>query len=268
MKFFLSVLFIFFIYSIGITQNNKIPLLKDCDSNENKLACSYFTIHNLILTKLNQLQASSIKLDKKKELIISTILNFNKEGKLVKKNSVLYSSFINADAEFEELLKSIPTASPSLNNKGKPKIQYFRNTFYYKYVNNSFETWNNTKADEKDFFMPEKVPVYKGCKPNWSNKKLKDCMSFKITQNIQSAFNSDVAKKAGILPGSQVKIYVVFKIDETGKVIDIQARSSKKELEKEAIRVIKRLGKIEPGIKGYKTVVVPYAIPIVFKVTF
>ena len=43
--------------------------------------------------------------------------------------------------------------------------------------------------------MPEKVPVYKGCKPKWSNKKLKDCMSLKIAQYILSGFNSKEAVK-------------------------------------------------------------------------
>ncbi|ARV09381.1 hypothetical protein BTO05_06910 [Winogradskyella sp. PC-19] len=117
--------------------------------------------------------------------------------------------------------------------------------------------------------MPEKVPVYKGCKPKWSNKKLKDCMSLKIAQYILSGFNSkEAVKKSGLISGADVTIFVFFKIDETGKVFDIKAKASRKALEKEVIRLVKGLPKIEPGYQGNKPVTVPYSLPIRFKVSF
>lgn len=267
-KLFL-ISFVFFISIIARGQNNDIPLFKDCDSLDNKLACSYFKIHQLILTTLNKLDASSIKLKQEDELIISTILSFNKEGKLRRKNSVLYSAFISAESEFEELLKLIPDVTPKLNKKGEPTWHYFRNTFYYRYVNNSFETWNNGDAKKQDFDMPERVPIYSGCKPKWSNQRLKDCMSSRISKYIQSAFNTKVISKAdGILPGNSVIIYIYFKIDETGKFTNVKAKAPIKALEQEAIRLIQRLSKIEPGYQGNKPVVVPYSLPIRFNVSF
>lgn len=242
--------------------------MQQCSTDDNPIACSYFTIHNLILEKLNALNASSIKLNNEDELIISTILKFDKEGNNVRKSSVLHSEYVNASLEFEELLKSMPNIERELNDKGDPKTAYFRNTFYYKYANAKFETWNNTNAKKEDFNMPEKVPVYNGCKPKWSNKKLRDCMSIKVAQYIQSAFNTKIAQNSGIQRGTEVVIYTSFKVDETGKVVDVAARGPNSALENEAIRLLKRLSKIEPGYQGNKPVVVPYSLPIRFRISY
>ena len=62
------------------------------------------------------------------------------------------------------------------------------------------------------------------------------------------------------------KIIVIFKIDTEGNIIDVRAKGPHPKLEQEAIRVIKKLPKMDPGkIKG-KAVTVPYTLPIKFMV--
>ena len=107
----------------------------------------------------------------------------------------------------------------------------------------------------------ERVPVYPGCDlPGNYNKK--NCMANEITRFVMQKFNTTFAPDLG-LTGKQ-HIYVIFKIDETGNVIDIRARAQHRALEAEAIRVIALLPKMTPGYIRGKAVKVPYSLPIVF----
>lgn len=110
----------------------------------------------------------------------------------------------------------------------------------------------------------EKVPIYPGCENNIGNRAKKDCMAKEITNFVISRFNTTFAKDTN-LRGSQ-KIYVLFKINETGEVVDIKARAKHKAFEAEATRVIALLPKMTPGTQYGKPIKVPYSLPIIFKI--
>ena len=61
-------------------------------------------------------------------------------------------------------------------------------------------------------------------------------------------------------------INVVFKIDKTGRVTEVNARSPYPKLQKEAERVINKIPVMTPGKQRDKAVGVIYALPIVFQV--
>jgi protein TonB len=67
------------------------------------------------------------------------------------------------------------------------------------------------------------------------------------------------------LSGKQ-RINVIFKIDKNGNVTGVRSRAPHPRLEKEAARVINLLPKMKPGRQRGKAVVVPYSLPITFKV--
>ena len=66
--------------------------------------------------------------------------------------------------------------------------------------------------------------------------------------------------------GSIQRIFVIFKIDKKGNIVNIEARAPHKKLKEEAIRVVKLLPKMMPGRQRGKPVGVKYGLPIVFKV--
>ena len=109
----------------------------------------------------------------------------------------------------------------------------------------------------------ETVPLYPGCKKR-SNSENRKCMSYKISEFIKRNFNTNLDKDLG-LSGNQ-RIAVIFKIDTKGKVRDIRTRAPHPKLEKEVIRIINMLPRIEPGTKNGKPVIVPYSLPITFQV--
>ena len=249
-------------------QNNKIPNLKTCEGNENALACSYFTIHNLLQEKLNSLDISNFdKIDN--EIIISSSLRFDENGMIDALNSIFYSKNLNIEKELNDVLNQIPSMILKVNNKGEQIASYYRNTFYFNYSENSFSQWNKQDSEESDFFIPEKVPVFSGCKSKWDNQKLMKCLNQKVSRYIVTSFNSkEVLKNSNILPGTSVKILTSFKIDSTGKIIDIKANANHKALEDEAIRVLNKISKIEPGYLSEKPITVPIRLPIIFSLTF
>lgn len=68
------------------------------------------------------------------------------------------------------------------------------------------------------------------------------------------------------MPPGRKRIFIQFKINTDGRVIDILARAPNKALEVEAKRVLSMLPQFSPGYQKGKAVTVPYSLPIVFQV--
>lgn len=117
--------------------------------------------------------------------------------------------------------------------------------------------------EDVPFAIIEDVPVYPGCKG--SKEELKACLQEEITKHVNRKFNSDLASDLGLSPGIK-RIFVMFKIDKTGNITDVQARAPHVRLQEEAIRVINLLPKMSPGKQRGRPVGVKYSLPIAFKV--
>ncbi len=122
---------------------------------------------------------------------------------------------------------------------------------------------DGSNKTELPFAKIEKVPVYPGCE-NQSSEETKKCFMNNIQQAVLKEFNITVADKHN-LSGKQ-KIYVRFKIDNTGKIGSVQARGPHQALEEEAIRVVKSLPKMTPGQQDGVNVGVLFSLPIVFEI--
>ena len=119
-------------------------------------------------------------------------------------------------------------------------------------------------AEDVPFAIIENAPIYPGCE-GLSKSKQKRCLSDKIAKLVNKKFNVDLAADLGLTPGRK-RIFVMFKIDKTGRVVDIISRAPHKRLEKEAIRVIKLIPRMIPGKQRGRAVGVKYSLPIVFNV--
>ena len=87
----------------------------------------------------------------------------------------------------------------------------------------------------------------------------------KISDHVSANFDVSVSKELDLEPGKK-KVYVQFKIDKTGTVVDIKARGPHEELEKEAQRVVSGLPQMQPGEENGRKVGVKYTLPITFVV--
>lgn len=119
-------------------------------------------------------------------------------------------------------------------------------------------------VEDVPFMIIEEAPIFPGCKGN--NIERKNCFSAEITKFVSTNFNADLAQDIGLPSGTIQRIFVMFKIDKNGDIVDIQARAPHKSLENEAVRVVNKLPKMTPGKQRGKPVGVKYSLPIVFKI--
>jgi protein TonB len=119
-------------------------------------------------------------------------------------------------------------------------------------------------VEDVPFAIIEDIPVFPGCEKGTKAQK-KACFSSKISKHINKKFNAGLASDLGLTPGRK-RIFVMFKIDKTGAITDIQARAPHPRLQQEAARVVKTLPKMTPGKQRGRPVSVRYSLPIAFQV--
>ncbi len=131
------------------------------------------------------------------------------------------------------------------------------------------EKEDSFEGDAIPFAVVDEAPAYPGCE-NLKGDQLKDCTVEKITNHVNTNFNTGLGKKLNI--EGRTRIIVQFKIDENGEVHKVRSRSladdSKKReaLQNEANRVIKNLPKMKPAQMEGKNVAIMYSLPIEFAV--
>jgi len=117
--------------------------------------------------------------------------------------------------------------------------------------------------EEVPFAVIEEAPIYPGC--TGSKAARKKCLQQKIREHVNKRYNVGLAEELGLDPGKK-KVYVLFKIDYKGNVVDVRARGPHKRLEREAIRVVQLLPKMIPAKQRGKSVNIKYTLPITLEV--
>jgi len=117
--------------------------------------------------------------------------------------------------------------------------------------------------EEVPFAVIEEAPIYPGCKGSKAQRK--QCLQDKIKQHVYKKYNIGLAEELGLDPGKK-RVYVLFKIDHRGDIVNVQARGPHARLEKEAIKVVQSLPKMIPAKQRGKAVSVKYTLPITLEV--
>jgi protein TonB len=123
------------------------------------------------------------------------------------------------------------------------------------------ENIEEEEVPEKDipFAIIEEAPVFPGCTGTKAQKR--QCLQDKIKNHVNKKFRTNIAQDIGLSAGKK-KVYVQFTIDKNGNIINVRARGPHARLEKEAIRVVKLLPKMKPGLQRTRPVRVSYTLPI------
>lgn len=120
-------------------------------------------------------------------------------------------------------------------------------------------------VEDIPFMLIQNVPIYPGCEGN--NEVLKKCFSTKIQEYFSENFNVGLATELGLSEGRK-RLFVVFRIDKKGNVVDIKSRGPHPVLEEEVEKILSKLPQMIPGKERGEPVTVSYSIPITFKVIF
>ena len=118
-------------------------------------------------------------------------------------------------------------------------------------------------VEDVPFAIIEDAPIFPGCKGN--KQELRDCLQKGIQRHITRKFDSSLAEDLGLSPGKK-RIFVSFKIDKNGNVVEVQARAPHPRLKREAEKAVISLPKMTPGKQRGRAVGVRYALPITFLV--
>ena len=115
----------------------------------------------------------------------------------------------------------------------------------------------NIKSEDVNILKIETAPTFPGC-----NIGDKDCFSKMIQKHFAANFDSDLPNNLGLSAGKK-RVFIGFKVDANGHIIDVQARAPHLNIKEEVIRVMNTLPKMLPGKQDGENVAVSYNIPFV-----
>ncbi|MBV7269377.1 energy transducer TonB [Winogradskyella luteola] len=251
--------------------NRPFVIFEGCDDIDDKERCYEIKLQELIGKNLNLRKVKDTLFfnAEKDTIVVHTGIMYNEKGAIDKEYSYVSTTVKDfSNNKMKYFLDSIPNVKPVLDdydNGVSSRVQKLFG-FLLDKTNDSIVPILGYTPEEVPFSYIEKVPVYKGSNKRLDNIELKKCMNEKVKKLVSENFNPNLASKLGLSPGVK-RIFVMFKIDKKGNVTNIVARGPHKALEEEAIRVIKKIPKLKkPGYQRKKPVIVPYALPIIFRV--
>jgi protein TonB len=113
-------------------------------------------------------------------------------------------------------------------------------------------------VEDVSFMIIEDVPVFPGCKGN--KAALKKCFSKMVQKHFSRKFDAELPNELGLSSGRK-RVFIGFKIDRQGNVVNINARAPHPKIKSEVIKVMRQLPKMKPGRQRGKAVGVKYSIP-------
>ncbi|TMM30507.1 energy transducer TonB [Polaribacter aestuariivivens] len=113
-------------------------------------------------------------------------------------------------------------------------------------------------VEDVSFMIIEDVPVFPGC--SGDKQELKDCFSRMVQKHFTRKFDAELPNELGLSSGKK-KVFIGFKIDRNGNIVDVNARAPHPKIKDEVIKVMKLLPKMKPGKQRGKPVGVKYSIP-------
>ena len=112
--------------------------------------------------------------------------------------------------------------------------------------------------EDVSFMIIEDVPVFPGC--NGNNEQLRECFNKKIQKHFSRNFDTDLPNELGLSAGRK-RVFIGFKIDKTGNIVNVNAKAPHPKIKSEVIKVMKQLPRMKPGKQRSKPVGVKYSIP-------
>ncbi|WP_235923409.1 M56 family metallopeptidase [Psychroflexus aurantiacus] len=253
-----------------------VPVFPGCEglaTNKERKECMSKKISQFVNENFDTGLAKTLELTGVNRVYVQ--FKIDKTGKIVDVRA--RAPHPDLQAEGERVISKLPEMQPGKQKGEKVGVLYSLPITFQMYGDSPEENENQvpmtkitkiekTKAKLSDvpFAVIESVPVFPGCGGLGSNDERKECMSIKVSQFVNENFDTGLAKTLGLTGVNRV--YVQFKIDKTGKIVDVRARAPHPDLQTEGERVIKELPEMKPGEHEGEKVGVLYAIPLTFNV--
>lgn len=191
-----------------------------------------------------------------------TYLDFYMGTEIPKWEEITYNDLTNEERnEFDNKLTEFNNSLSNQNNFFQKKLfkgENGRNIIGV--ILNSDRLTKEIETEETSFNTIDKAPTFPGCEEG--DKK---CFSLMVQKHFVNNFDTSLLNSLDLKAGKK-RIFVSFKIDKKGNIIDVKARAPHEKLKEEVLSVMQTLPKIIPGEHEGETVNVKYSIPITIKV--
>ncbi len=260
---------------------DQVPMLPECEAVEDISArkkCVAEEIAKHVNAKFNTKLAQELGLIGRQR--ISVMFKIDKLGNVRQVRA--RASHPELEDEAIRVISLLPKFIPG-QHKGEPVIVPYSLPILFQVnskpeneISNPSEKPSGEALSEKVHELPtfqnvevpyhavDEVPYLLECESTKNQDERKKCVSQAVAKFVNLNFDMDMASSLDLV-GVQ-RISAIFKIDTSGKIVDIKARAPHADLEKEAIRVISELPTFIPGKDDGKVVTVLYALPIKFEV--
>ncbi|WP_421805830.1 TonB family protein [Flagellimonas sp.] len=233
---------------------DEVPVFPGCEDAEDKRACFQEKIQRHIQKNFRYPEAAEQQGIQGR---VSSIFVIDTDGNIV--DIKMRGPHDLLENETGRILDKLPKMQPG-KHEGKAVKVPFSIPITFK-LDDSDNAKTSTQEDGMSvpFATIDEVPIFPGCE-NAMDKK--QCFNEKIVEHIKKHFRyPEEAQQMGI----QGRVSILFTIDTNGEISSIKKRGPSEILENEAVRIIERLPKMQPGKHKGETVNVPFAIPITFR---
>ncbi len=168
------------------------------------------------------------------------------------------------EAEAERIVRKLPKFKPGKHNGKLVKVKYGVPIAFVipgkKASNVKVSKTVEKTAQIYRFNEVESIPTFKNC----SSDNSLDCFNSQMSKHINKYF---AYPQEAVDQNIEGRINAYFVIDSNGDVADVKTRGPKgsKILEEATKKLIEKLPRVKPAMKGGKPVNVKYAFPINFR---
>ena len=283
------ILLLLFIPLVSFGQNKNSVL--DCDINDN--SCFQTLVNQHVLDNFNYPELGSYFNVQAMVYVDYTIDTNGVVGNISSKAALIGVVFEDVESKniisgvFEKaanlIIENLPQINLSINDdvaeskKFRTPILYrlidvengLTNSININKINEGIDFLNNLNQDEllssvaDPFEIIDEFPVFPGCEDLKESKK-RLCFQYQINEHIRRNFRyPEIAQEKGI----QGRVLVQFVLGKDGRVRGLSSSgTTSPALKQEAEIIISLLPKIKPAKKNGLRVVVPFSIPITFKI--
>ena len=235
---------------------DEVPVFPGCEDAVDKKACFQEKIQAHIRKNFHYPEeAQELGIQGR----VSSIFIIDTEGNIV--DIRMKGPHELLENETGRILAKLPQMQPGKHEGKAVKVPFSIPITFRLEGNDDKEEVNEQKEGGigVPFATIDEVPVFPGCE-NAADKR--QCFNEKIVEHIKKHFRyPEEAQQMGI----QGRVSVLFTIGTNGEISSIKKRGPDEVLENEAVRIIERLPKMEPGKHKGEVVKVPFAIPITFR---
>lgn len=112
----------------------------------------------------------------------------------------------------------------------------------------------------------DQAPLFHGCINKGTQEEQRNCTSSNVKKFFYKNFNMDIPGKLKLKGWINHRIDMVFEINTLGEVTDVKATGPHPDVEKEAVRTLRKTPQMTPGQNKGKAVNVSYRMTMFFMV--